>query len=193
MKRRTVVIGLLGTTIDRGKGTKRLEGARPSVAACQHEDLLIDRFELLHPQRFTALAETVRDDIRHVSPETEVRLVVDPTADPWDFEDVYGSLHDFARSYRFDTEAEDYLVHITTGSHVAQICLFLLTESRHLPGRLLQCSPDRDRSAPGTVKIIDFDLSRYDRIASRFRQKQREDVSYLKGGIETRNEAFNRL
>jgi sigma54-dependent transcription regulator len=34
----------------------------------------VDRFELLHPSRFTALAETVRDDIRHVSPETEVRL-----------------------------------------------------------------------------------------------------------------------
>src|SRR6185295_6283462 len=116
MKRKTVVIGLLGTTIDRGKGTKRWESWRPSVAACQHEDLLIDRFVLLHPQQFSALAETVRDDIRHVSPETDVRLVVDPTSDPWDFEDVYGSLHDFARSSPFDTESEDYLVHITTGS-----------------------------------------------------------------------------
>jgi transcriptional regulatory protein RtcR len=45
---------------------------------------------------------------------------------------------------------------------------------------LIQCSPERDRSAPGTVKIIDLDLSRYDRIASRFQQEQREGVSYLK-------------
>ena len=141
MRKRCVVIGLLGTTIDRGKGAKRWESWRPSIAACQHDDLLIDRFDLLHPKQFAALAETVRGDIRHVSPETEVRLVVDRTADAWDFEDVYGSLHDFARAYRFDTESEDYLVHITTGSHVAQICLFLLTESRHIPGRLLQTSP----------------------------------------------------
>src|SRR5687768_11251 len=105
MARQTVLIGLLGTTIDRGKGAKRWESWRPSLAACQHDDLLIDRFELLHPQGFTTLAETVRDDIRHVSPETEVRLVSDPTRDPWDFEEVYGSLHDFARAYQFDTEA----------------------------------------------------------------------------------------
>src|ERR1700752_3886460 len=118
-QKRCVVLGLLGTTIDRGAGPKRWEGWRPSIAACQHEDFLVSRFELLHPQRFTTLAQTVRDDIRHVSPETEVRLHADPTADPWDFEDVYGNLHDFARAYPFDTEAEDYLVHITTGSHVA--------------------------------------------------------------------------
>ena len=31
-------------------------------------------------------------------------------------------------------------MHITTGTHVAQICLFLLAESRHLPARLLQTS-----------------------------------------------------
>jgi transcriptional regulatory protein RtcR len=102
------------------------------------------------------------------------------------------SLFGFAKNYTFD-DSEDYLIHITTGTHVAQICLFLLTESRWLPGRLLQCSPERDRSAPGTVKIIDLDLSRYDGIASRFQQEQREGASFLKGGIETRNAAFNRL
>src|SRR5712691_5758966 len=195
MKRPTVVIGLLGTTIDRGKGTKRWEGWRPSIAACQHEDLLIDRFELLHPHRFTALAETVRDDIRHVSPETEVRLVLDPTSDPWDFEDVYGSLHDFARSYPFDVEAEDYLVHITTGSHVAQICLFLLTESRHIPGRLLQTSPPVGMRGgdPGTFRIIDLDLSKYDRIATRFARDELDERSLLKSGIQTRSKSFNEV
>ena len=30
-------------------------------------------------------------------------------ADPWDFEEVYGKLLDFARAYPFDPEAEDYL------------------------------------------------------------------------------------
>lgn len=42
---------------------------------------------------------------------------------------MYGKLLDFARAYPFDPEAEDYLVHITTGTHVAQICLFLLKAS----------------------------------------------------------------
>src|SRR5262245_23487376 len=105
-RRRTVAIGLVGTTLDRGQGPKRWGAWRPSIAACQHEDLLIDRFELLHQRKYTSLAETVRDDIRHVSPETEVRLVLDETSDPWDFEAVYGTLHDFARAYRFDPDAE---------------------------------------------------------------------------------------
>ena len=193
--KRTVVIGLLGTTIDRAMGPKRWEMWRPSVAVCQHDNLLVHRFEVLYPQRFASLAETIRTDIRHVSPETDVRLVLDPASDPWDFEDVYGSLHDFARAYTFDTDAEDYLVHITTGSHVAQICLFLLTESRHIPGRLLQTSPVSGvRSGdPGTFRIIDLDLSKYDRIATRFARDELDERSLLTSGIQTRSRAFNEV
>jgi len=189
----TVVIGLLGTTLDMGKHPDRWQNWRPSVALCRQPDLIVKRFELLHGSREKSLADLVSRDVSTVSPETEMRLHQIDFGDPWDFEHVYEALFNFARAYPFDTDSEDYLIHITTGTHVAQICLFLLTESRWLPGRLIQCSPDRDRGAPGKIKIIDLDLSRYDRIASRFQQEQREGVSYLKGGIETRNTAFNRL
>src|SRR4051812_47400420 len=60
MPKRSVVLGLVGTTIDRGTGTRRWEGWRPSIAVCQHEDLLVDRFELLHPRGFTSLAARKR-------------------------------------------------------------------------------------------------------------------------------------
>jgi transcriptional regulatory protein RtcR len=195
MGKRRVVIGLLGTTIDRGSTARRWEGWRPSVAICQHADLIVDRFELLYPRRFTTLAETVRDDITRISPETDVRLVVDPTTDAWDFEDVYASLHDFARAYRFDTESDDYLVHITTGSHVAQICLFLLTESRHIPARLLQTSPPTGPRGmdPGSFRVIDLDLSKYDRLATRFARDELDERAMLKSGIPTRSVSFNEL
>ena len=42
---------------------------------------------------------------------------------------------------RSQPEKEDYLIHITTGTHVAQICLFLLAEARYLPAKLLQTEP----------------------------------------------------
>ena len=190
---RSVVIGLLGTTLDMGKHPDRWQNWRPTVSLCRQPDLIVRRFELLHGKRDSSLAKTVRADMRTVSPETEVRQHEMEFRDPWDFEEVYETLFKFSRQYPFDTESEDYLIHITTGTHVAQICLFLLTESRYMPGRLVQCSPERDRSSPGTIKIIDLDLSKYDRIASRFRQEQREAVSYLKGGIDTRNNAFNHL
>jgi transcriptional regulatory protein RtcR len=196
LSKRTVAIGLVGTTLDRGQGPQRWEAWRPSIALCQHEDLLVDRFELIYQQRYAALAQTVRADILHVSPETDVRLWPVEMRDPWDFEDVYGALHDFARAYPVDPDGEDYLVHITTGTHVAQICLFLLTESRHLPGRLVQTNPPPSRqraSSPGTFRIIDLDLSKYDRIASRFAREVLDETAQLKSGIDTRNPAFNTL
>ena len=188
-----VVIGLLGTTLDVGRHPDRWQNWRPTVSICRQPDLVVSRLELLHGKLETGLAEMVRRDISSVSPETTVHLHPLLTGDPWDFEQVYETLFSFARSYSFDTEAENYLIHITTGTHVAQICLFLLTESRHLPGKLLQTSPDRQRGGPGEIKIIDLDLSRYDRIASRFHQEQEAGVSFLKGGIATRNAKFNAL
>lgn len=195
MVKRTVVLGMLGPTLDGGKGTARWERWRPSVAVCQHEDLLVHRFELLYQPRFTGLASTIAADIARVSPETEVRPTPMEIDDAWDFEAVYAALHDLVRAYPFEPEREDYLVHITTGTHVAQICMFLLTESRHFPARLLQTSPSRrEAKGPhGTFAIIDLDLSRYDRLASRFRKEQREGLSSLKCGIDTRNAAYNRL
>jgi transcriptional regulatory protein RtcR len=190
--RRHVVVGLLGSTLDAGRHD-RWKSWRPTVAICRQLDFVVKRLELLHEVRDVALANLISRDISAVSPETTVKLNEIKFGDPWDFERVYGALFEFARAYPFEPDTEDYLIHITTGTHVAQICLFLLTEARYLPGKLLQSSPERDRTAPGSIKTIDLDLSKYDRIASRFRQEHRDAVSYLKGGIETRNAAFNRL
>ena len=190
--RPVVVLGLVGSTLDAGLGAKRWNRWRPTVSVCQHEDLLVRRFELLTQPAFEDLARTVAKDLRQVSPETEVRVRTIEMKNAWDFEEVYGTLHEFARNFPFDPEKEDYLVHITTGTHVAQICLFLLTESRYFPARLLQTSPPK-AGGRATYSIIDLDLSKYDRLASRFRLEQSEGLSFLKGGIATRNQAFNRL
>lgn len=190
----TVAISLLGTVLDkRGRGKKRWEKWRPTISLCQQEDLLIDRMELVFQSQYQALADQVSQDIQLVSPETEVRHNLIEFEDPWDFEQVYSSLHDFARNYPFKREKEDYLIHITTGTHVAQICLYLLTEAHYLPGRLIQTSPRRDRNELGSYHIIDLDLSKYDQIASRFSREHAEGTIYLKGGIETRNTEFNRV
>lgn len=194
-KKKLVVLGMLGTTLDQGKTTQRWNHWRPTVALCQHEDLLVDRLELLHSRKFTALASRVRDDIASVSPETTVRAHPFEVEDPWNLEEVYGRLYDFARGFPFRTDKESYLIHITTGTHTAQICMFLLTESRHFPARLIQTSPPvpRRNAGPGTFAIIDLDLSKYDRIAARFQTEQREGLSFLKSGIDTKNAGFNRM
>ena len=193
-RRPQTVIGILGTKLDSGRDSERWQRWRPSVTICQHEELLIDRFELLHHPDEQRLADTVADDIRSVSPETDARLHKITLADPWDFEEVFSQLHEFARQYPFRTDDEDYLIHITTGTHVQQICLFLLAESRHLPGRLLQASPPpRQQQGAGKYRIIDLDLSKYDALATRFSLEQQEGLTFLKSGIETRNGDFNTL
>jgi transcriptional regulatory protein RtcR len=194
-QRKIVVIGFVGSQLDGGKGSVRWEKWRPSVALTQHEDTVIDRFELLFSGPYQALVDVVARDIGTVSPETTVvphHLDID---DPWDFEQVYAALFDFARAYPFDPENEEYWVHITTGTHVIQICLFLMTEALYFPGRLLQTSPPRRHAPgdPGSYTLIDLDLSRYDQIAQRFSREQQEGIAFLKSGIATRNGRFNAM
>ncbi|OTA17950.1 transcriptional regulator [Xenorhabdus vietnamensis] len=196
MKRR-IAIGVLGTKLDRrGKKANRWTKWRPTVGMCQQPELPIDKLELLYQTNDYVLAERVKEDIAQVSPQTKVVLNEIQIEDPWDFEEVYTALLDFAVRYPFDTENEEYLVHITTGTHVAQICWFLLTEARYLPAQLLQTSPknegDESHSA-GVYTIIDLDLSRYTTLTSRFQREQQEQVAFLKSGIATRNTNFNRL
>ena len=195
MSKKNVVIGFMGTQLDSGLGAGRWSKWRPTISLVQHEDQVIDRMELLYSSRHEKLAQTLVQDIANVSPETRVNLVDSDVQDPWDFGEMYASLYDWARNYRFDTERENYWVHITTGTHVAQICMFLMVESRQIPGVLLQTSPPRKQQmgSPGNMILIDLDLTRYEALAQRFHLAQTEALDFLKNGIATRNPQFNQL
>jgi len=185
----TVAFGFFGTTLDAPRGPKRWQRWRPTVSLGQHDDLLIDRLVLLVP--FEGAADAVIADLRQVSPETEVETRLLALADPWDFEEVYAALHDAARELVLD-ESDDLLVHITTGTHVAQICLFLLTEARFLPGKLLQTGPPRGKAEGPTYAVIDLDRAAYDAIAQRHAATEQAGAELLKQGIATQNGPFNR-
>ena len=186
---RNVVLGFLGTQLDQ-RGRRHW---RPTVALCQEPVFPVDRLELLFDYKFNRLAHDVKRDIAKVSPDTEVLLQRIDLTDPWDLQEVYAKLFDFARDYGFDEDRERYHVHLTTGTHVAQICWFLLTESRHIPAALIQTGPPgKGTDEIGKFHMIDLDLSHYDAIQQRFDQQTREFGDLLKGGIETRNAGYNR-
>jgi len=194
--KRTVVISLIGTQLDYvGKRVDKWARWRPNVSLCSQEDLIVDQLHMLHDNHSSRLANNVAADIESVSPETNITLHNVKFSDPWDFEEVYAKLFDWCQTQQFDTDKNDYLFHITTGTHVVQICSYLLTESRHFPGRLVQTSPDHhnQNKSIGRVQIIDLDLSKYDQLASRFDTEHQEGKEFLKGGIQTKNKAFNRL
>lgn len=199
MLKKTVVMGFLGTQLDSGMGVNRWNKWRPTVSLMQHDDCQIDRLELFYDLRYEALAHQVKRDIAQVSPDTQVNLVLMALENPWDFSEVYTTLYDWLRSYKFDLDKEQYWVHITTGTHVAQICMFLLAEARYIPGKLLQSSPmagsDRRSTydSAGNMVLIDLDLSRYDPIAQRFHADKADALNFLKSGIATRNPRFNAM
>jgi transcriptional regulatory protein RtcR len=212
-RRKLVVFGLLGTTLD-GAGTNpgrrggppgRWEKWRPTVDLCRHDDVQVDVLELLHQPEHAGLAQLIADDVRHVSPATQVVLHPVGFENPWDFEQVYAGLHDFVSRYDFGRYGDDvdFGIHITTGTHTAQICWFLLAESRRIPAKLLQTGPPRrprddvrpprNRSEVGTLDIIDLDLSRYDQIARRFVVEKQAGALALSGGIVTREPVMQAL
>ena len=197
--RKNVAVSFLGTVLDSGFGQGRWQKWRPNVAMNQRQDFHLDRMELFYAEKYRELADHVKADIQDVSPHTAVNLVPMELENPWDFSEVYTKLHDWAAGYAFDTEEEIYLTHITTGTHVAQICLFLLVESRQIPGVLLQTAPPKNQRRSmgkgdvGGYEIIDLDLARYDVLAERLAAVRDDAVRYLKSGISTQNAAFNRI
>ncbi|MEI4493613.1 RNA repair transcriptional activator RtcR [Mameliella alba] len=186
---RNVVLGFLGTQLDMGRRRRW----KPTVSLVTHDGFPVDRLEILYHMRFRDLADIVRQEVQETNPQTEVMLRNLDLSDPWDFQEVYGKLFDFARGYGFDEDRERYHVHLTTGTHVAQICWFLLTESRHIPARLIQTGPPGREEDKAKFDLIDLDLSRYNALQQRFDQLSREYSDQLKGGIATSNPAYNAL
>lgn len=193
--KKKVIVGFLGSNLDSGQTEARWSRWRPTVSLCAHEDFVVDRIELLYSKpEHLATAEQVRADIAKLSPQTEVVPRYLYLEDPWDFPKVYASLHEFSRGYDFDEDC-DYFVHLTTGTHIAQICLFLLTEARYFPAKLVDTSIDKkaEEKWRGKLDIIDLNLATYDLLASRFSKEQEDSETLLKSGIATRNKAFNKL
>lgn len=193
MQKKKVVIGFLGTQLDAGFSYKRWHKWRPTVSLVMHDDFDVGRIELFSAARYQEQAEQIEQDVIETSPHTILNTIPMELNDPWDFEEVYSALFDWASHYPFDLNNEEYFVHITTGTHVAQICMFLLIESHLIPGKLLQSSPTPRQESPEKGKLywIDLDLSRYDKIAERFQVDTNNALNFLKSGIQTRNQKFN--
>ena len=195
-----ILISFLGTTLDaRWEEQVRWQKWRPSVALAMQDDLRFDQYYLIYQPPFEELFKQICADILTCSPTTQIVPVPISLADPWDFEEVYSKLYDFSRAHDFSSEENQYYIHISTGTHVMQICLFLLNESHHLPGKLIQSHPSHSGDshgrddAKGGYTLIDLDLSRYDQLAKRFAEERHSYQDFLKSGIATRNRQFNEL
>lgn len=195
MSKRHVVFGLFDPEWDGGDSATRFERWRPTVSLLGHGELPVARFVLLVQSPFLDQARLMVEDMRALSPMTEIDVRVNSFKDGWDFEEVYTYLHDLFADYAFDVENEAYYAHMSAGTHVMRICLFLLAEVRILPGRMLQSYPAHayGQGAEGGWRVVDLDLAKYDRLARRFERRRADGQYFLKSGISTQNLAFNRM
>ena len=188
-----VVVSILGQRLDHvGFGAKRWFRWRPTLSLLQHHEFQVDEIVLLYEKHNEDLLNLTMRDIEQTCLNIKITPYLADVSDPWDFEQVYSELHDFAHNYPFDTDENNYFFHITTGTHVSQICIYLLNEANYFPGKLIQSSPSK-ASPSGTFRTIDLDLSRYDQIATRFHKESQESISHLKSGIKTKNKRYNQL
>ena len=192
---KTAVIGFLGTTLDNGFNDKRWQRWRPTVSLGLHDELLVDELHILYSKRDKRLFKIIVDDVAQVSPNTTVIGHHVALTSPWDFADVYAELYDFAAGFDFQ-DSTDYLLHLTTGTHVAQICWFLLVEAGFIPADLIQTSPcpRPDQADPqGRYQVIDLDVSRYDGLRERFEAEKQQHWQTLQANLVTQNAAYQKL
>lgn len=192
---KTAVIGFLGTTLDNGFSENRWQRWRPTVSLGLHDELLVDELHILYSKRDKRLFKIVADDVAQVSPYTKVIGHHVTLSSPWDFADVYAELYDFAAEFDFQDKT-DYLLHLTTGTHVAQICWFLLVEAGFIPADLIQTSPcpRPDQADPqGRYQVIDLDVSRYDGLRERFEAEKQQHWQTLQANLVTQNAAYQKL
>jgi transcriptional regulatory protein RtcR len=121
-----------------------------------------------------------------------VRLREVDFRDPWDFEEVYGAAR-LARTYPFTRSDEEYLVHITTGTHVRRSAVPAHRVAAFPGEAAADLAPPaarhREEGARGHLPH-----HRPRPLALRpprqaLRREQRESLAFLKSGIATRNAA----
>ncbi|WP_201512799.1 RNA repair transcriptional activator RtcR [Psychrobacter alimentarius] len=192
---KTAVIGFLGTTLDNGFSETRWQRWRPTVSLGLHDELLVDELHILYSTRDKRLFKIIVDDVAQVSPHTQVIGHHVVLSSPWDFAEVYAELYDFVTAFDFQ-DSTDYLLHLTTGTHVAQICWFLLVEAGFIPADLIQTSPcpRPDQTDPqGRYQVIDLDVSRYDGLRERFEAEKQQHWQTLQANLVTQNAAYQKL
>ena len=144
MKKKNVIFGMIGIKLDYGFKEKRHWHWRPTISIVKH-GIKFDRMELWYQpdsRESERLKNTIEEDLKSLSPKTELKFHPISFKNPWDFEEVYLKLYDFSKSFEFDLDSEDYYLHMTTGTHVMQVCYFALCEANILPCKIFQTGED---------------------------------------------------
>jgi transcriptional regulatory protein RtcR len=191
---KTVMYSFLGSDLDGGFQEKRWNRWRPNVGVSASTDPVVDTLVLLYDKRHSDLAALVAADAKVASKSPSFEVVLkEVELQPYDLKETFLMMEELRANTVFEPDT-NYLLNITTGTHIMQIVCFLMIESKRWPGLLAQCGPTGSRkNIESTITLIDLDLRSFDPIMARYRIEELEGEEWLKQGIPTLNQAFNAM
>jgi len=139
-----------------------LEQVALTANICMQNDLRVDRFLLLHGSYHRRLAEYVMQNIRDVSPETEIILYGMGVGDAWDFE-----VRRFTADCSRHSRKEACLSQWAAGPPLIWICRATIPLRRDFPKRV-QKVPASLKAVSKHVTLSHFCRSAISLVARRF-------------------------
>lgn len=187
----SVMISFLGTALDAGFKEKRNTRWRPNVGIALACEPKIDRLILLHEKQYEALAKLVKKDAISLRTDFEVELM-EVESDPFELSSTFRMTLQLGDRLAFNPDNRYYL-NISTGTHIHQISMFMMAESKRWPVKLVQCVDAKNGDQASKILVIDLDKSPYDQVMSRYPVGSADDVDRLKHNIPTKNAQYNHL
>ena len=149
---------------------------RPSTALAlslkKNENIIIDEYHLFYQPNLKDHQEDQKDGVVYIKNAIErlagetikgetIKVILEKIdiGNGHDFQTVYSRLFDYFRKHFNTSQADDrtkgtrYLVHVTSGSQAARMCLFLLAQNRWVPAECVQLWTTRKDDPVGQCSI----------------------------------------
>ena len=188
---------------------------RPSTAlalSLKNKGVDIDEYHLIFQPKwgkkgFQEKAATyIQESIKRLVAPNQIKVSLDPIdiGNGHDFETVYCALYDYLQDYLCEHKKEHnnenpprYLVHVTSGSQAARMCLFLLAQNRWIPAECVQLWTEdpRDKNQIGKCAVTNpVLLSSESKKLAELRKKNAETNQLtLKQHIKTQDKNYNKI
>ncbi|MDO5581982.1 MAG: RNA repair transcriptional activator RtcR family protein [Planctomycetia bacterium] len=181
MEKKIVVFGFYGSKQDdpeKENGPTFLLSTSKRKWRDKIERRTVDEYYLFYQKDHEKKVPLLQKQIRKKNPSIKFNLVQTEFKGPWELTGVFAYLLNFMKDYSFDSQNNDYYIHLTTGTDVIKIAWFLLVSGRYRFIKFIQSIPASGNSKYSN-DVIDLNLDQYSEIQELFRTEQAKRVEKI--------------